>query len=360
MARERVLNPLKRKILRTRISTWEIRFGAIFVVLLTLTGVWILAQRNNFDPSDRDISAEILQQGSVEDTLYRRPLQMWLEPGTAGGGPVSVDLGIFPQSILDDGWTVDGRVETYEPDNLYEKINGAAEQYLSFGFERLHYLTISDGKHFITIEVYDQGSFPNTLGIFAAQRDESRSVTTQSNLFFYPTPIGAVGGLGQYYFKISADTDAPPAVAKAKGLIEVLSSLSAGTQSTPRATTILTDDLGVPFEELSYVPTDAFQYAFAQDFWFGTTSQDPEARYFIHEAKDPTEAASMFGRLVEEQSYEYSVIDQSEDRAVFRHQFLETFFAISVSGNFVYGIDGSSNRQDADSGLRKIRGAIHG
>ncbi|RLE26346.1 MAG: hypothetical protein DRJ65_05695, partial [Acidobacteria bacterium] len=83
MARERVFNPLKRKVLRKRISSTETRFGVAFVVMLVATGIWILAQKDNFDPSDRDISIEVLENDSVEDTLYQRPLKLWQEPGSA-------------------------------------------------------------------------------------------------------------------------------------------------------------------------------------------------------------------------------------------------------------------------------------
>lgn len=360
MARERVFNPLKRKVLRKRISSAETRFGVVFIVLLAVAGIWILAQKANFDPADRDISIEVLETDSVEDTLYQKPLKRWQEPGTATGGPAPVNLGLFPPSILNDGWTVDGRVESYDPDNLYEKINGAAEQYLSFGFQKLHYVTVGQGENFVTIEIYDQGSFPNTLGIFAAQRDESRSVITKDNLFYYPTPIGAVGGLGRYYFKIAAGSSADLAVAKAKDLLEVLGGLPAGSNSTPRATTILTQGLGVPFEQLAYVPTDAFQYGFAKDFWFGSSNTTDDARFFVHEAPTTEAATTMFRQLVQEQAYEYSEIESTPDRAIFQHDFLKTLFTIEVSGKFVFGIDGSSNRQAAESDLQKIREAVHG
>lgn len=360
MAQERVLNPLKRKVLRTRISLAETRFGVAFIILLILSAIWILAQRDNFDPADRDISMSVLENDSVEDTLYQPPLKLWREPGSADGGQATVNLGFFPTSIIGDGWSVDGRVETFVPDNLYEKINGAAEQYLSFGFQKLHYVTVTDGDHFATVEVYDQGSFSNTLGIFAAQRDDSRKVTTEDSMFYYPTPVGAVGGLGRYYFKIAADSEADPAVAKAASLLESIAGLPAGAQSTPRATTILSQDLGVPFEKLAYVPADAFQYAFAENFWFGSTGNASDARYFIHEAADSAAAMLMFNNLVREQGYEYSEVEKSDERAVFQHDFLKTFFTIEVSGPFVFGIDGSSDRQNAESSVRKIRGALDG
>ena len=36
-----------------------------------------------------------------------------------------------------EGWSQDGATELFQPDNLYEHINGAAENFLAYGFERL-------------------------------------------------------------------------------------------------------------------------------------------------------------------------------------------------------------------------------
>jgi len=33
------------------------------------------------------------------------------------------------------GWSTDGKVQNFNKDNLYEHIDGAAEFYLSYGFE---------------------------------------------------------------------------------------------------------------------------------------------------------------------------------------------------------------------------------
>lgn len=360
MAQERVLNPLKRKVMRKRFPAAETRFGLIFIAIIALTVIWVLAQRNNFNPADRDISMEAMEASAVEDTLYHPPLVRWTEPGTQGGDPATVNLGIFPPSLLEGGWTVDGRVETYSPETLYEKINGAAEQYLSFGFQKLHYVTITNGDAFITTELYDQGAFANTLGIFAAQRDSSRHVENQDSLFFYATPVGAVAGLGRYYLKIAADSEDEAAVAKAKSLVPALSKLPSGSTSTPRPFTILSLRLGVAFDSLAYVPQDAFQYSFANDFWFGAVKNGEDARYFVHEAADAGAAQSLFAKLVEEQGYEHAIIEQGSDRAVMQHEFLETFFVVERLGNVVFGVDNANNQPAAVKASRRIEGALNG
>jgi hypothetical protein len=358
MAQERVLNPLGRKVMRKHFPVWETRFGIAFSVVLVLLAGWIMAQRNNYDPGDRDISTEVLVANQVEDTLYKAPLVAWREPGSVVGGG-GVDLGIFPASLLDGGWTLDGRVETYTRDDVYEKINGAAEQYISYGFQRLHYVTITDGQASITTEIYDQGRFANTLGIFAAQRDASRGVETDEDLFFYPTPVGAVAGVGPYYFKVAADRQDENVVTKAQSLVSELAKLPRESGATPRAYSVLTRELGVSFDDLAFVAQDAFQFAFASDFWFGATDGG-EARYFLHEAEDASAAAELFDKIVAEQKYEHQTLAEADGKAVLQHEFLETLFVIEHRGPFVFGVENAADRSQADTASRRIEEVVRG
>lgn len=333
-------------------------FGVCFVILVVLVVLWILAQADNFDPADRDISMAALEKGSVADTLYESPLKRWVEPGSAAGETPRVELGIFPQSVLDGGWQIDGRVETYDPDNLYMKINGAAEQYLAFGFERLHYLTIAKGGDLLMIEIYDQSEFRNTLGLFAAQRASSRQVTTSGSLFYYSTPIGAVGGFENYYFKIAGNSDSEAILDKTANLVGVLASLPVDARSAPRPYTLLVNQLEFDFDRVSYEKNDAFQYEFADDFWFAATNDEADWRLFVHEAGNDGQARDLIEQIIDEQQVEYSVLNLIADGADFEHQYLKTVFSIRRSGSFVFGVDGAPNLATAQGWLSRLKEGI--
>ncbi len=361
---ERVFNPLKRKVLRRRFSRAELIFGPVFLLLLLLTGAWILAQKNRFDPRERDIDYTLLQEGSVQDTLYHPPLRRWVEPGTAGSGTPQVDLGVLPPSILAGGWRLDGRLETFNPSNLYEKIDGAAEQYLAFGFVELNYLSVTRENDFITIELYDQGSFPNVLGLFSAQGGGTHEVEHDGDIFFYRTPVGAIGGVGNYYFKISASTDAPLVVEKAMAIVGEMTGLPLDAGSVPLPYQALTARLGVPFGQVSYEKENAFQYDFLQEFWFAPAGamngpkKPSEARIFLHQAESEEAATSEFTQLVEEQSFEYQVLKNETAEAVFKHEYLKTIFSVRRDGRLIYGVDGAADRTEAESLMNRIRKAV--
>ena len=57
-------------------------------------------------------------------------------------GLVQLAVGITPEALKTklpqiEDWTIIEEVEVYHPDNLYDKINGAAPGFIIYGFEEL-------------------------------------------------------------------------------------------------------------------------------------------------------------------------------------------------------------------------------
>jgi hypothetical protein len=358
LPRERLFTRHTRKVLRKRITLSETVFGIAFIALVGLATIWIGAQGDNFDPADRDLSFEVLEEQSTDATLYNPPLERWTEPGTAATGLPSVNVAPFPPAILEDGWSLDGRVESYDASNVYEKINGAAEQYISFGFRSLHYATIAKEPHFLTIELYDQEGFRNVLGIFAAQRGKERKVESSGEIFFYPTQIGMIGGYRNFYFKIAGNSGHREVLEKAGRILGVVAELPAVRTPAPRPFRILTQDLGVRLEDLVYQRSDVFQYDFLSDFWFGAVTDHPGASYFMHEAGDAGSADILYRRLRKEQESEYSLVEDGSERVLLRHEYLKTYFALQRGGDMLYGVAGASSREAAKRSLSRLRGAL--
>lgn len=87
-------------------------------------------------------------------------------PAFAAGGP---DLpALFPDL---PGWSRDGKVEQFVPDNLYEYIDGAAENFLACGFELLAVQNYVNGKkQALTAEIYFHGTPENAFAIYGSER----------------------------------------------------------------------------------------------------------------------------------------------------------------------------------------------
>jgi hypothetical protein len=365
---ERTFNRRRRQLFRRRISGAEVGGGVMVLAALLGAVGWVAAQRDAYDPAERDLSFAVLQAQSVEDRLYRRPLVAWVEPGSgpAGAAAPALRLGAFPPAIVADGWRVSTRLQEFGPDNLYEKINGAAEQYLRFGFQRLHYVGLrrEDGSQDappeeLGIELYDQGDFAGGLGIFSAQRDPARPLRREGALTYYETAVGAIGVMGRWFFKVAGSTESPALQAKTRQLVAALSALPLGKDEVPFGYHVLTGPLGLPLGAVAYQAENAFQFGFARDFWFGQIGGKPAAgRFFLHRTAGPAEAAGLYERLLTEQRFDYDVLVEDEERAVLRHRFLKNHFALALAGPVVYGVENVMARADVEPALRRLEQAL--
>lgn len=68
------------------------------------------------------------------------------------------------------GWEQTDPIETYTSDNLWNYINGAADGYLDYGFEKLKTGRFQSGATEITIDIYDMGNKLNAYGIYVTER----------------------------------------------------------------------------------------------------------------------------------------------------------------------------------------------
>ncbi len=170
MSRDNIFNTRRHRLLRTRIPLTE--NVAIVVLICVLAGVviWVLGQRDAYDPAARDLTPELPVQDRPAIAIYNAPLSPWFEPGQSQLPPREA-LGPLPETILDEQWQLVGRVKTFDADNLYEKINGEAERFLKQGFVSLSYAVLrsaEDGSE-MAIELYDQGSVGGSMGAFPAR-----------------------------------------------------------------------------------------------------------------------------------------------------------------------------------------------
>ncbi len=137
----------------------------------------------------------------------------------AGGDTLSASakrvLAWLPGDRSTTGWKRVKPPQVFGPDNLWEFIDGAADSYVTYGFEELVSVTCTDAQLAAeaTIDVYRMGDALNAFGIYAQERNARAAFL----------PIGAEGyeaanilnfWNSRYYVKLRA-TPANPRVAAA-------------------------------------------------------------------------------------------------------------------------------------------------
>lgn len=122
--------------------------------------------------------------------------------------PILVMLGIILTSLnaadFPDikGWKRVSEAKTYNPGNLWEYINGAAEQFLAYDFQILHLCELSSKGLTVTVNIYDMGTRLNAFGIYDSERpDESEKIAIGAEAVILP-PYQCLLLKDAYYVKV--------------------------------------------------------------------------------------------------------------------------------------------------------------
>lgn len=357
MTRDSVFNTRRHRLLRTRIPLAENVVSVAIACALGGVVIWVLAQRDAFDPEARDLPPGLLVRDGPAIEIYSRPLSPWTEPGQTRvtAGPA---LGALPESILDEQWQPSGRTRTFDAGNLYEKINGEAEKFLKQGFVSLNYVVLrsaDDGSE-IAIELYDQGSVGGSMGVFSEHVSGDRVVEEASDVTFFMTSAGVIGRKDRFFFRVAGDRQNENITGKSGQLVRAFADLEgSGTGNAPEGLGILTKAMGIPERNVSFQKKNVFQFDFASDFWFGRLAKDEAARVFVHIADTEADASALLGAIIEEQKAEYRMVESADAWTTLQHAYLSTYFSIGRQGHFVFGVDNLSDRQGVDALMEEFR-----
>jgi len=120
---------------------------------------------------------------------------------------LSIMLSIFSpnnDSMFPDieGYQIMGEIEIYNPDNLYDCINGAADSYLKYDFEELNLVRYKgDADQFLKIEIYKHSNNANAFGIYSNERPLETNWVDVGAQGYYESKILNFYK-GQYYVKL--------------------------------------------------------------------------------------------------------------------------------------------------------------
>jgi hypothetical protein len=193
------------------------------------------------------------------------------------------------------GWVRSAKVQVFEPDHLYDYINGASELYLAYGFQELRVAEYAGAdKAVLTVEVYAHQNPRQAFGIYSQER-LSDVVLIPGGAEAYLDPEQDFAGLvkGDHYVKFVGHKLGPD---KGRVLREFVAQTAAnleGAESLPPLLASLPEENRVKNSEL-YVDVNFLGYGFfraAYSAEYDLAGQ--RAKAFIMEAADETAAQAM-------------------------------------------------------------------
>ena len=199
-----------------------------------------------------------------------------------------------------EGWKEDGAPRSFFPETLYEYIDGAAENYLSYDFRQLFVVDLKkEGTEAaLTVEVYDMGLPGNAFGIFGAERYPENA----------PVAVGDLGYLegeslnfvaGRYYVKLLSYGLKEATAPTLTDFGQKLAAAAPGKGGLPPLLAAFPKE-GLVARSERYVRKNFLGYEFLHDGYTAAyTINGQEVEAFLVAAGAEKEAEDMLHRLLE-------------------------------------------------------------
>jgi hypothetical protein len=179
-------------------------------------------------------------------TLLQLPILIIFVGVTAGYAmAVSIDDfdKVLPAEI--DGWKKADKPVTYDNKSLYDYINGGAELYIAYNFQKMYaFRYIASDESEIVIDIFDMGKSFDAFGIFSHGREEDDKKLGQGSeynsglLTFWKD---------HYYVSILAFPETESKAKTVKNLGSLLADAIPGTGESPPIVDLLPKENLVPY-----------------------------------------------------------------------------------------------------------------
>jgi hypothetical protein len=278
---------------------------------------------------------------------------------TSPPAPVT-DRGPFPPALAGPGW-IEGRIEHFDPTNLYVKIDGREDYYKTFGFRALHWVSLAaadDPAITVDVELFDLGTAANALGAYAGERPPDASPQVGPSGMWHRARNAAFATVGRYYARLVGADESERVVTQ---LEQVRRALAAALppEPLPWGYALFVGGLGLDPGRVSYSAENAFSFGFARHVYAARLDarlEDLEG--FV--AAAPHEAAAVelaaqfaggFREYGEDAGAEHGV-------AWVRDRYLGTLSGAVPAGGWVLGVRGAPDATRAAAALAELRQAV--
>lgn len=361
-----VFNSFRRRIYRPFFSSREVVAGAVVVGLLIGLALWVAWRGAHPDPGLFRLDDRLLSEKGRGGAVYERPLEPWVEPGSASAvarGPASAGRGPFPDGLDAGGWRIVAPATEFDESTLYEKIDGREAFYKSFGFQRLHFLSLAAPgaeETSIDIELFDLGTTENALGAMIAEisRPDADIAIGEAGVF-HATPNGGALARGRYYVRLVGSNDSEAVRSKVVALKEAFGRTLPGDR-LPWAYALLAGRLRVPPAAIQYHRGDAFSFGFATQVYSARAGGDMEV--FVSRRASVEEATAMAAKFVAAFA-EYGApvnlpAGAPPGLVLVRNEFSDALDGAVAEGPYVVGVRLAPGVAQALDGLGRLRAEL--
>ncbi len=186
------------------------------------------------------------------------------------------------------GYKINTDFQVFGPDNLWDFINGAAENYLSYGFEDLHVAEYKKGKNIIKMEIYRHSDHIMAFGIYSTERSPSFKFMKLGSQGY--TADGSINFFkGNYYVKIRTYSSSEKTLQAEQTLAVRVAGMLDGSTDMPTEL-LLFPAAGKKVNEEMYINESVLGHKFLNRAFKADYESGPDNfSVFIFDCKSPEE-----------------------------------------------------------------------
>jgi len=277
-------------------------------------------------------------------------------PGSSAreAAPDLVDL--FPSWVPGPEWRLEGQPATYVPADLFEYINGQAELFLAYGFQRVVAGTMvrtASPDESIVADVYDMGNKLNAFGMYSTYDAEDRASLDAGTAGVRAAHFLALYQ-GRYFILLKAEE---PAQAAAEDLARRIASSLPADAGPPAELGYLPDE-GLVQGTRTYIPEALFGYDFFPRGIQGRyqIASSPVVLFIVLCTSD-AEADTVLGRyrtFIEEEGLSPIPLEELGDDGFFGEEPYYQGVMVARSGRFIAGVRDLSVPSDVPAGRERL------
>jgi hypothetical protein len=319
---------------RRTYSMKELRWGLAVLAALVAIAVWIAWKGDQVDPS--------LFGGSALP---------------ASATPNAIDRGPVPTGLASPGWSEDA-ISQFDADNLYVKINGRADYFLAFGFQRLYFAPLrygADEEVTVDVELYDLGTAANALGAFSGESKEGDAFTASDTGMSHLARNALFMARGQYYVRAIGADESETVQAQLRHLRDVFERTLEG-EALPWAYGLFAGKLGIGPDRVEYSKQNAFSFGFASEVYVARLDDDTEL--FVVQRDSAEAAGELAQQFVDGFLKLGSEAEGLDDAPWVEDRFLGTLATAVAVDRWVVGVRGAPNHERGFGELGRLREAI--
>jgi hypothetical protein len=291
--------------------------------------------------------------------------------------PQKAIAAMLPLTDIPAGWSVgksgERYLETFNAENLFEKIDGRAESFLQYdvkGMAYTNYQPDGDTSNDVQVYIFELGNSLKALGKYGSEKPEeakplavgSEGYTAGGSTLFYA---------GKYYTQIVTSKDEPKFAAFALDLARRIAAKQApggapvAAAATPGGAVESTAEslfallpAGSGKGNTSYVAQDVFGYSFLSDVFLADYAAGGVTwKGFVRPYASPDEAKAVFEKYLASAKQDGADIKEVKtegaDRMIVASN-IGLVDALFLKGNTLAGAAGSTTAKPAEEYARKL------